>query len=80
MYDYYFQKNITLSPEQEKYVKENAGKMTNGKIAIALGITYNKLHKNMGLMGLVKRKGDIAKVISMEGYFDTNKFFSYYRY
>lgn len=72
------QRNITLSPEQRLYVDEHFGKMDLGKISAALGIGYQKLHKNLRVMGKVKTK---AKVIRMDGCFDSENFLNkYYKY
>jgi len=78
---HYVQVNITLSPEQVEFVKANHGKMNIGKLSKMLGLTYNKVHNNMKLMGLcTQRKSTQAKVVKMEGYFDMDEFAKQYNY
>ena len=72
------QKNVTLTSDQENFIKENYGKMTVGKIAVLLGLTYGRTHKNMRVMGLVRRQK--APVIKMSEYFDIDAFGKYYIY
>jgi len=76
---HYVQVNITLSPDQAEFVKANHGKMNIGTVSKMLGLTYNKVHNNMKLMGLVTPRKQV-KVVKMEGYFDVEKFGEYYNY
>jgi len=74
-----YQQNITISKEQAEFVKSNHGKMNIGSISKMLGLTYNKLHNNMRLMGLVTPKKQ-AKVVKMKGYFNIDDFAKHYTY
>ncbi len=76
---YRVQKNVTVSKEQKLFIQSNAGKMSIGKIAAMLGLTYGKTHKNMVVMGLYKPQPK-AKIIEMEGYFDIDTFGKQYNY
>jgi len=75
-----YQKNITVTEEQMKFIESNFGKMPIGQIAKMLGIGYNKVHNNLRMVGKVKTLQ--AKVVSFEknGYFDVDRFAQYYNY
>ena len=66
------QVNLTIGERQIaelKAMKQKGVKI--GEMAAALGLTYNKLHQNMRLLGMVKeRKMDIQ---TPEGFFDIDK-------
>lgn len=74
-----WQKNITLSNEQVDFIKSNLGKMNVREISKILNVGYNKVHKNLRLMGKVKIKN--PKVIKMDNCFDidmeSKKYYSY---
>lgn len=77
----YFQKNITITEEQLELVKKYHKKICNREIAAMIGVTYNKLHNNLRVVGLVKEHG--AKVVDFEkdGLFDVDGFKrKYYNY
>lgn len=75
----YHQKKTTLSEEHLNFLKENVGKMTVGKLSAMLGVTYNKVHNNLRVLGFVK--SNKATVINMNGYFDVDSFQRrYYKY
>jgi len=76
---HYVQINITITPEQVEFVKSNHGTMNIGQLSKMLGLTYNKVHNNMKLMGLVTPRKE-AKVVKMEGYFDMDEFSKHYTY
>lgn len=75
---YRVQKNITITKEQREFAKANHGKMSIGQLSKRLGITYNVLYKNLGLMGMVKQRK--CAVVKLNGYFDADKFFNLYAY
>ncbi len=75
---YRVQKNITISDEQKKFIENNHGKMNIGELSKMLGLTYNVTHKNLGLMGMVKKRK--ARIVTMEGYFDLEEFAKKYKY
>lgn len=66
-----YQKNITISKEQQDYVKANYGKMSNTSLAKMLGLPYNKTLNNLKVMGLHIPKPDtqlsfnFCKVVNM---------------
>lgn len=80
------QKNVTMSKEQAEYAKANYGKMNISTLSKMLGLSYNKTHSNLKVMGLHVPKQDkpldlnIGKVVKMKVYFDENEFFKYYEY
>ena len=76
---HYVQINKTISPEQEEFIKSNFGKMNISALSKMLGLTYNKVHNNMKLMGLCTPRKQ-AKVVKMEGYFDMDEFAKHYNY
>lgn len=73
-----FQKNVTLSIEQEIFLKENFGKLNLGEIAKSIGVTYNKLHNNARLLGLVKSRIHINE--DKNGVFNEESFFKHYTF
>ena len=75
---YYLQKNLTITKEQAEYIRNNHSKMSISKLAKQLGLTKNKTHHNMRVMGLVKERH--SQVIKMEGYFDIDEFHKKYKY
>ena len=77
---HYVQHNITISPEQVEFVKTNFGKINNSELAKMLGLSYNKTHNNLRLLGLVTPRKDTGKVVKMDGYFDEEDFFKHYQY
>lgn len=67
-------KTISLTPEQEYFVRQTFDKMKNKEIYIRLRITKNKLDQNLAVMGLKKfahkntqRQGKVIK-----GFFDSD--------
>jgi len=77
---HYVQINKTISPEQEDFIKANHGNMNIATLSKMLGLTYNKCHNNMKLMGLCTPRKKENKVVKMEGYFDIDTFEKYYNY
>lgn len=83
-----YQRNVTISKDQEEYARANYGKMTNAHLAKMLGIGYAKALNNLKVMGLYEPKGvsvtqlsfHFCKVINMIEYFDVDKFGKYYDY
>lgn len=73
-----FQKNVTLSIEQEVFLKENFGKLNLGEIAKSIGVTYNKLHNNARVLGMVKSRG--LEMSKGKGTFDEELFFKDYKF
>lgn len=74
-------RNLTISKEQQEFVKANFGKMNISELSKMLGFNYGKVHKNLRLMGLVKTRGEHqAKVVKMAGYFDIDEFAKHYEY
>lgn len=73
----YWQVNMTITQEQKEYVEKNFGIMSIGQLTKMLGLTYNKLHNNLRLMGKVKTK---AKVVHIDGCFNEDEFFKNYNY
>jgi hypothetical protein len=73
-----FQKNVTLSIEQEIFLKENFGKLNLGEIAKSIGVTYNKLHNNARLLGLVKSRVPVN--VNENGVFNEELFFKHYNF
>lgn len=76
---YYNQKNITLTQEQQDFLKLNHGKISMNDISKMLGIGYGKTVHNARLLGLGKYSHR-ARVVRMDGYFDEETFFKQYRY
>lgn len=74
------QKNLTITKEQQQFLKANHGKMNNAMLAKMLGLTYNKTHNNLRLLGLVEPKKSTAKVVNFKKYFDVDKFGKQYQY
>lgn len=74
------QRNLTVTPEQQEFLKANHGKYNNVELARMLHISYNIVHNNLRLMGLVKTKFQQGKVVTMEGYFDVDSFGKQYIY
>ncbi len=75
------QRNITLTAEQQEFIKSNHGKVNIGTLSKMLGLKYNKVHNNLQLMGLVESRKNTAKVVKMDGYFDVDHFQrTYYEY
>lgn len=81
-----YQRNVTISKEQELFAKANYGKMTNIALAKMLGIGYGKTLNNLKVMGLYEPKGitqlsfNFCKVVDMQEYFDVDSFGKYYDY
>jgi hypothetical protein len=75
---YYLQKNLTITKEQAEYIRNNYSKMSISRLAKELGLTKNKTHHNMRVMGLVK--GRKSQAIKMNGYFDIDEFYKKYKY
>lgn len=72
-----YQRNITVSPEQKKFIEENYNKMSIGQLSKMLGLTPNKTYNNMKIIFNMPTKG---KVVPMEGYFDVDAFGKLYNY
>ena len=70
-------KNMTLTPNQEKYVKANYKRMTIKEMARNLSINIGLVNNNMRLMGLSKT-ATRAQVIELPatkaGYFDIDAY------
>lgn len=66
-----WQKNLTITKEQRKYIENNYGKMSIGELSKMLGLGYNKVHNNLRLLNKVKTR--TARIIKMDGYFDIDK-------
>ena len=79
MAQYRRQKNITVTKEQEKILKDNFGKIEYTEIARIAGITLNKAVNNLKVMGLIKQKQQ-APVVKMQKNFNLNQFKKYYNY
>lgn len=75
-----WQKNQTITDEQRKFAEANIGKMHIGEISKMLGISYNKLHNNLRLLGLVGSRKHEAVVVDFNEYFDIDSFGKYYNY
>jgi len=76
---HYYQQNVSLTPDQVEFVKANKDKMNVGELAKMLGLTYGKVHNNLKVLGLVKRRK--AVVVKMDGYFDVEEFqYRYYNF
>jgi len=76
---HYQQKNITVTPEQVEFLKQNHGKINNATLAKMLGLTYNKTHNNLRVIGLVKPYKE-TPVVDFNEYFDIDKFGKLYDY
>ena len=66
-------KTITLTAEQEKFVRDNFKKLTQEKIASAIGLNVSTLKNNLYVMGLSKTKGQ-PKSIAKNGFFSWEEF------
>lgn len=77
---HYVQINMTISEEQAAFVKANYGKMNIPEISKMLGLTYNKVHNNMKLMGLCTPRKKETPVVNMEDYFNMDEFAKHYNY
>ena len=53
---YRHQINITIPEEKIPIIKEHHGKIRNRELAKMVGVTYNKLHKNLIVLGFVRSK------------------------
>ena len=75
-----WQKNITLTEEQLKFIELHHGKMSIGQISKMLGLPYGKVHNNLRLLGKVNPLQ--PKVVKMEknGYFDVDSFGKLYNF
>lgn len=78
-------RNITLSVEQQQYLKDNLLKMRDKDIANHFGISVMKLRINMNLMGInnVREKAMEEKrnpVNVDSNLFDVESFFNHYRF
>lgn len=86
--EYRKQRNITFTPEQENFAKENYGKMEHKQLAKLIGVKYGKTLINLKLMGLHVTKNEIekgqsysfCKVVKFKKYFDIDGFGKYYNY
>lgn len=58
----YKQKNISVTPEQEKIIRENTPGKTCKELSEMLGISKNRIQANRELMGLTVIM-DTAKVV-----------------
>lgn len=72
-----WQKNITLSEDQLRYLKDNFNKKCFRDISSFLGVTYNKLHNNARLLGMVKTRSCADK--GTGDLFDEDNFFKNYK-
>lgn len=54
--EYRKQRSVTITMEQIKFVTEHHKELTIEEIGKALNIPYHKIHSNMRVMGLVKRR------------------------
>ena len=75
-----WQKNLTITKQQADYIKANRANMSISELSKMLGLTTNKVHNNMRLIGLVTPRKNTAKVVAMDGYFDSEAFFEHYKY
>lgn len=75
-----WQKNITVTKEQAEYIKTHHGGVSISEISKMLGLTPNKTHNNMRLLGLVSARKNTGKIVKMNGYFDDEEFFKKYKY
>lgn len=80
------QKTVTLSIEQQEYLKANYGKISITSLAKMLGLKYNKTLNNLIVMGVHKETDvtqqpiDMCKVVNFNKCFDVDKFGKYYDY
>lgn len=94
MLHYRVQKNLTISEEQAILLKENVGKMTIDKLAIMLGLPFQKTYNNMKVLKLTKQKLSrrpkykiinnvttrIIDISTHDGFLDMKKFGKLYEY
>lgn len=76
-------KNITLTNNQEIYVRKNYRRMTTAEMGRNLSISQSKVFENMELMGLngtVKRKSTKEIPQTKEGVFDIEMYSKHYCY
>lgn len=73
------QKNLTIDKKYISFIEENFGKMNIRQIADSIGVTYNKLHNNLRVMGKVKTKTQIPVKVSSKK-FDADDFFKNYKF
>lgn len=66
------QVNISLTEQEQEYVRNNHGKISIKKMERETGISYTKLHTNIRIMGLRK---PVVKDLDFEtnGFFDIDK-------
>lgn len=75
-----YQKNVTITPEQEAFAKANYGKMNNTQLAKMLGLNYGKTLNNLRVMGLYQPNPYNGILVEMKDYFDVDEFGKYYNF
>ncbi len=71
------QKNLTISKDQEMFIRDNWGKMSRKEIRIRIGITKGKFDANLNIMeGLVFKKTNTKKIHKVidTGIFDMDNY------
>lgn len=79
---YRHQINVTIPVEKIPIIKEHHGKIKNRELAKLVGVTYNKLHKNLIVLGFVhSKKRTQAETLASNGeYFNIEEFGKHYSY
>jgi len=67
------QTNITLTPEQESFVRQNYGKMSRSEMCEKLGITKGKLSSNIYIMPELSTNRKIKQTDPDAYYFNVNE-------
>lgn len=75
---HYIQRNLTINEEQKKFIESNHGSMNISQLSKMLGLTYNKCHNNLKLMGLVTPRKQ-AIIVDFNKYFDVDDCFKVYK-
>ncbi len=73
------QKFLTISPDKIPLIKENHGKIKNRDLAKIIGVSYNKLHNNLRILGFVHRRDGSQPKLSND-YFNVEEFGKHYSY
>lgn len=79
---WYKQRNLTISDEQREFIQHNDGKVDVGTLAVMLGLSYNKVQHNRRVLGLVKQRAKVIKMVTVndDELFDLEEFAKAYRF
>ena len=74
------QSNITVTKDQEDYIRDNYRTKTYKEMALHLNLHQSKVIQNARVMGLVKEEVQEIPDFDNNGMFDYGKFFSLYAF